>query len=106
MSDSPANPCFCVVLRRVFLVAWVEFLIFLAIGMAMGGTALSGKIEGAQHYLGSHGSYRPVSSLTFELMQGFEIFSGLLFISGLIAMILHNTRRLCRDLARNRLWPW
>jgi len=93
-------------LRRIFLVAWLEFLLFMLVSLAMGGNAINGRMVDGVAYLGSHGTYRAVSMLTYRAMLTFESMSIVMFLTGLAAMFAHNLHRDCRAQARNRLWPW
>lgn len=39
----------------------LNFVVFVAIAMYLGGDALNGRIEGGHYFLGSHGTYTEVS---------------------------------------------
>lgn len=106
MTDPSPDPIRCVILRRIFLVAWLEFLLFMLVSLVMRGNAINGRIVDGIAYLGSHGIYRAVSMLTYRAMLAFETASILLFVTGLAAMLAHNLHRDCRARARDRLWPW
>ncbi len=90
----------CIAARRVFLVAWVEFLAFCAISLAMGGNAMNGKFVHGQHYLGMNGRFTEVSPAVFEAMHFFEALSLLLFAIGFGAILLHNALPRCKSVPR------
>lgn len=50
----------------IFIIGWlVNFLVFMAINLYLGGDALNGKIEDGHYFLGSHGKYTEVGYYTF-----------------------------------------
>lgn len=51
------------VLVAILLLNWV---IFIAVTMTLGGSALNGKVEGGKFFVGSHGDYTEVSRSTYE----------------------------------------
>lgn len=53
-------------LSMILVIGWIlNFIIFLATAMYLGGDALNGKIENGHYFLGSHGIYTEVSYNVF-----------------------------------------
>lgn len=100
-SQDDARLCrLCVAARRVFLLAWVEFLVFCATSLLVGGNAMNGKVVNGQYSLGMNGRFTEVSQALFETMQFFEALSLLLFAIGFGAMLLHNKLARCKSVPR------
>lgn len=86
----------CIAARRIFLIAWVEFLFFGAISLAVGGNAANGRIVDRHHYLGMNGRFTEVSPAVFEAMRFFEALSLLLFAIGFGATMLYSLLPRCK----------
>lgn len=60
-------------IRRVgmtlFGVAWLNFMAFWFVGVALGGDAVVGKVEGGHYYLASHGRYTEVSRAVWTYIR-------------------------------------
>lgn len=53
-------------LPMLFIIGWfLNFVLFVALSMYLGGDALNGKIQDGHHFLGSHGKYTEVSYEVF-----------------------------------------
>ena len=72
MSGNGPQPRFCRVAKRFLYIVIAEWFFFIAIVMIAGGSALSGKIEGGQHFFQNRGHYTPVPEAIFTLMGVFE----------------------------------
>lgn len=100
-AEDDARLCrLCIVARRVFLLVWVEFLVFCGTSLLVGGNAMNGKVVGGQSYLGMNGRFTEVSPALFETMQFFEALSLLLFAIGFGAIMLHNKLARCKSVPR------
>jgi hypothetical protein len=53
------------VFRLVAIAGVLNFCLFVAVGVLLGGDALNGRVEGPHYFLGSHGSYTEVSHAVF-----------------------------------------
>ena len=110
MSDAAPDPAaalqdaklcrLCRVIRRLFLLAWVQFILFFVISLWMGGNAGNGRIVDGQPALGMNGRYREVSPDVFAAMRAYEAFSLLLFVVGFAAIILHNRLARCKTVPK------
>ena len=52
-------------LKAIAIVCWVNFAVFLAVNVSIGGDALNGKTAGGHYYLNNHGRYTEVSHAVF-----------------------------------------
>ena len=50
----------------VFIATVINFFVFIAVALYLGGDALSGKIENGRYYLNSHGHYTEVSARIYQ----------------------------------------
>ena len=55
--------------KVVFIVAIVNFAVFVLVAMRIGGDALNGKVENGHYLLNSHGTYTEVSHRLFLYSQ-------------------------------------
>ena len=54
------------VVAALVAATFVNFLVFLAVALYLGGDALNGKEEHGRYFLGSHGHYTEASALVFQ----------------------------------------
>lgn len=67
------------------LVLFLNVTLFLIVAMAIGGSALNGKIEYGHYYLGEHGRFTEVSVTTYRYSEYHEF---LFFVSFPVLMVL------------------
>jgi len=53
------------VFRLIAIAGFLNFCVFVAVDVLLGGDALNGRVEGTHYFLGSHGSYTEVSHAVF-----------------------------------------
>ena len=53
------------VLRLIGIAGFLNFCLFVAVDILLGGDALNGRVEGTRYFLGSHGGYTEVSHAVF-----------------------------------------
>ncbi len=50
----------------LFLLAWLNFMVFTLVGLSIGGGAIHGKVVNGRYYLRNHGKYAEVSHGVFD----------------------------------------
>ena len=68
----------------IFFAGWLNFMVFWFAGVALGGDALSGKVQGSHYFLSSHGRLTEVSQSIFTYSR---IHTYSIFITHPIAML-------------------
>jgi hypothetical protein len=77
----------------LFQVAWINLLVFIVIGILLGGDALNGYSKAGHYFLANHGKFTEVSALTFAYSFLHTCLSIVLTLAAVIAMLVFYRRK-------------